>query len=723
MSNKSISGGLRTPTALLLITLIVVFVFASDTLSQSLSETGTVQTEGAPEMDAIQVNVLIQDGWHQADREELAEARLAMGYHPPSPADYASPPVSDAALPFYRKLIDGTLQENVPVALVLSRPDDATQELENLRTLRDQSALKLQIAKIMEVQAPSKAAVLSAIGTSSTEEVRYSWLAHALYATLHPDVIDEISKRPEVIRVSRRIGHAENFNYSGDQLKQALLANEFVSAGFDGDEGNRLNGETAVRVATIEWSLPSPNVNFPHRHHVGWLDSPAPSRTRMRRIALCESNGCHNQSGTVIADGHYTQWHASWVTWTIGGSIEQGQDASYSGSMTSSQRRRSGVAKEADVYALLPVFTNNDDADAERMVIALEAAMADGVDIVVIPSGFRAPDEEGHCTPNENFGDPDFGGLNAAISAAFTAGTLIVAAAGNSGTFYGNSCAIAYPAIRPEVLTVGALNTTNGLPVDQQSIAAYSSRGGIPTTVYLYGASTTSGIDLLAPGGIFDFHFNHPLTAGPQAYSDIGNFALQGTSFAAPAIAGSGALMKDALHNLGFHNSKNVPGRLKAVISVMGDKYLSGSTGTDFRSGYGRFRGHFPGIGSMGTVSGWALGDVTLSEGQIAYIPIDDGHEMSSLVKGVKAAMNWAESDYSLISDVVFSIQDTCVGGGSGIQTLAQDYTFNMTKAIKLTTGITNSCLRLRIASNASLGSRKIYWAYFFYSDTSTTEY
>ncbi len=117
------------------------------------------------------------------------------------------------------------------------------------------------------------------------------------------------------------------------------------------------------------------------------------------------------------------------------------------------------------------------------------------------------------CTPIEGC---DAGSLRAAVSALSTAGIFVVAAAGNSGPRCGSI--LDPPAIYPSALTVAAVDGSG-------KVAAFSSRGepgsGKPDIA-------APGVDILSavPGG--------------------GYTRLEGTSMAAPHVAGVVALMWSA---------------------------------------------------------------------------------------------------------------------------------------------------------------------------------
>ncbi|MDP2946358.1 MAG: S8 family peptidase [bacterium] len=135
-----------------------------------------------------------------------------------------------------------------------------------------------------------------------------------------------------------------------------------------------------------------------------------------------------------------------------------------------------------------------------------------------------------------------------AVSAAKTAGIVVVAAAGNSGP--GDNTVI-YPAKYPETIAVSATDQNN-------VIASWSSRG--------------PEVDLAAPGvSIY------------STYKGTGYKTLSGTSMAAPHVAGSAALVLNTpvgAYDVNPTNGKwdpdEVQTKLQATATNLGDAILYG---------------------------------------------------------------------------------------------------------------------------------------------------
>src|SRR3989449_424741 len=178
-----------------------------------------------------------------------------------------------------------------------------------------------------------------------------------------------------------------------------------------------------------------------------------------------------------------------------------------------------------------------------------------------------------------------------AVEAAWKAGIVVVAAAGNYGRDnsmgtkgYGT---IASPGNDPYVITVGAMKTNDTLYTSDDTIASYSSKG--PTLVdHLVKpdlvAPGNQVISLLAPNSTLPLSYPKTLVSS-SLYETIGSsgksgdyFMLSGTSMAAPVVSGAAALL------IQQHPSMT-PDQVKARLMKTATKALNlFSVGTDAKT-------------------------------------------------------------------------------------------------------------------------------------------
>jgi len=179
-----------------------------------------------------------------------------------------------------------------------------------------------------------------------------------------------------------------------------------------------------------------------------------------------------------------------------------------------------------------------------------------------------------------------------AVAAAVRKGIVVVVAAGNDGgvgTGYGT---ITSPGNSPDAVTVGALDDRNTVPLTDDVLAWYSSRG--PSLV-----DFVVKPDLVAPGTwivsaravsswLDTQHHELTLQIGDykndpaHATQDGAYYSLSGTSMAAPMVAGAAALMLQKEPTL---NPATVKARL--MKSAVKDTRLVFETGAGTLDAYG----------------------------------------------------------------------------------------------------------------------------------------
>ena len=224
---------------------------------------------------------------------------------------------------------------------------------------------------------------------------------------------------------------------------------------------------------------------------------------------------------------------------------------------------RNAIAPGASIIALKALDAQG-NGTISSIIAAIDYAVAnkDALNIRVINLSLGAGVTESYNT------DP----LTLAAKRAVDAGIVVVAAAGNKGkaangqTQYG---AIGSPGNAPWVITIGASSTNGTVRRQDDTIAAFSSRG---PTRYDYAAKP----DLVAPGmGIIsladplssfytsktEFLLQGKVSPGYTPY-----IALSGTSMATPVVAGTVALMLQANPNL-------TPNLVKAILQFTSQEY------------------------------------------------------------------------------------------------------------------------------------------------------
>lgn len=147
-----------------------------------------------------------------------------------------------------------------------------------------------------------------------------------------------------------------------------------------------------------------------------------------------------------------------------------------------------GVAPLADLYAV-KVLNRRGSGFLSDVIEGIQWSVANGMRVVNMSLGTSS----------------DVQSFHDAVIAAYNAGVVVVAAAGNSGS------AVGYPAAYPEVIAVSATDSNNNL-------ASFSSRG--------------PEVDLAAPG-----------VSVYSTYKGTGYATMSGTSMAAPHVTGSAALV------------------------------------------------------------------------------------------------------------------------------------------------------------------------------------
>jgi subtilisin family serine protease len=201
--------------------------------------------------------------------------------------------------------------------------------------------------------------------------------------------------------------------------------------------------------------------------------------------------------------------------------------------------RVSGVAPHAYIgnYKALTIPTAADvglDGNSPELVAAIEAAVADGMDVINLSLG------EPQIEPSRDI-------VALALDAAADAGVVPVVSAGNSFAESGRG-SIGSPGTSVKAVTVAAVTTTrDGAP---DVVAGFSSSGPSPLSHELKPEVSAPGVGILS--------------AAPRS----GWATLSGTSMAAPHVAGAAALLKQR------HPAWTVA-QLKSALAQTGDPAAS----------------------------------------------------------------------------------------------------------------------------------------------------
>jgi subtilisin family serine protease len=174
----------------------------------------------------------------------------------------------------------------------------------------------------------------------------------------------------------------------------------------------------------------------------------------------------------------------------------------------------SGVAPRAYLgnYKALTVPTDAGvglDGNAAEIVAAIEAAVADGMDVINLSIG------EPEVEPSRDL-------VALALDAAAEAGVVPVVAAGNDFEEFGRG-SLSSPGTSDRAITVAAVTDAAG--VDASSLATFSGSGPTPLSLRLKPDISAPGVSILSsvPGGHWE--------------------SMSGTSMASPQIAGAAALL------------------------------------------------------------------------------------------------------------------------------------------------------------------------------------
>jgi hypothetical protein len=470
--------------------------------------------------------------------------------------------------------------------------------------------------------------------------------------------------------------------YDGNDNREETRADTFInSSGYTGNTGSRTDETNNVYIAFIE-----EDNNLVHDHK-GFYPTSSLTFSRIQAKFLCSSSAC---SSTGYASNNVPSTHASTVMSIAAGSIDNGQDPNHT--TTAARRARGGISSQSE----LVLYGVNGSESFQR---ALEAAVSAGADIVNASLGY------------DNACDPLFNpsGINTTISLAVTSGVLVVVAAGNDG---GASCTINHPAIRPPVLAVAGLNSSNAsTTMANLTLEGTSSRGGAP--MLINGASTTtSAVGIAAPAV-------RTLTYGSPTLAAYSSGSTTGSSFAAPVISGQAADFIDMLVANGLSSVAHNPRLVKAAFYVMADRdseFGQLTTGTSNFTGSGRSRIFKLNDAAFGTTRAWVSGSTSVNASAVCVTVAS--HPLPAAVTQFKVAAYYEEQgDFTTAADIDVQVREECSSScTSGFQfTLGQDNGTDITRMVS-STSAANRCVQLRFVPTFNPGNRIVYWSYIYQS-------
>lgn len=602
--------------------------------------------------------------------------------------------------------------ERVRVMIAL---DEAAYDWERFRAAANDIEQDARVAerrvKVSAVTSPIVAR-LAAIGASDVAE---PWITTSVEATVHASDVAAIAGWPgvrEVMNATATEHHETEYTdaYSGVEARAGMRTNAFINGGITGVSGGRSGGP--VRVGLLESNLGSEGgdivwdlLDWQHRGFIYCNTSGCFYRTA---VDSCANGSCSRQASPSNNNSGGPS-HADLVMQVMGGSIESGSD----GSITDPTKRirRSGLAPRTDLYRYMTT-----DGNCSTYLAALQQAITDKIDVLDYSSTINVG-----CAPCDR--TCNFCTFNSALANLRSSGTLWVSVMGNlsTGQVENNTCNVGYPSERRDGLTVGELDTLGQSTVyDTSIVRAASMRGGVDLNVYGEGVQpqAMSVADLVAPGCWTYQYYLPPFNGYASNTPSPGNFGC-GTSFAAPAVAGAAALLKQDFTAIGWNSTD--AGVLLVNMLLMGDGYsyynfrYGEPNGFDPRSGAGRVHMHYPSGENLTAPWGWGWHTVDLASGQTASYTVGSSAAESPSITQWKVAMTWFETNYDQAADIYLTVTDSCHGNAL----VAQDDSWDFRKRIDLfQSQISNKCLVYNVvAYSVPPGqTRRVYVADYFHS-------
>jgi hypothetical protein len=557
-------------------------------------------------------------------------ASKPIGVASPAPASNVDRTLSRAA----------TKPATDPIQIIahLREPPFDFAALQSLSGSARASHLAQRVADLVPTQDTfEKAAV--ALGASSIE--RFA-IANLVSVVLPAGKVPALSMLPDVIDLSLNDVPSPAEGYSGRGVRDATQSDKLISLGHPASTGNRLSAANPVRIGVVEFTGFADGVdhsqNDLHWNHPGFSG-------RVLNVRECAGPGtyCTEVSSPPI---RAFNTHGTEVASVAAGSIEAGQDPNYPGYQTDAQRKRSFQAPSARIqYFRTP--------DYVAWVRALQSAIWElGTDVLNFSQGYKLVCDQGATL--------DWGGFNYAVRFALDAGVVTVFSAGNE-QHADSACTLRYPAWRPEVLSVGGVDTEVSQrpafdpPYPRAEASEFSSRGGVPIRTASGLSTVRAGIDIIAPAAM-------SYTYGASGSYQSPPYHTQGTSFAAPAVAGATAQLRDAMYQVTGQLPDSRSLFVNMLLMTDGYDYAGGAAarrtaGASDVSGLGRLVMRSP--QSQDFPSGpwsWAWSSFSVVQNQVVTKRFYDRFGW------LRYALTWFGDDTNALADVDLYAYYNCSG-------------------------------------------------------------
>ncbi len=248
---------------------------------------------------------------------------------------------------------------------------------------------------------------------------------------------------------------------------------------------------------TVPWGIE--HVNAPDVHSTGFQGSGI-------KVAVLDTGILTSHADLQVVGGYDTTGIGSYVD-------DHGHGTHVAGTVAALNNTIGviGAAPAAQLYAV-KVLDRYGSGTYSNIIAGIEWAINNDIDVINMSLG----------------GSSGSTALEQACDAAYKAGILVVAAAGNEGTSTGGTECIGYPAKYSSVMAVGSITSSN---------------------IRSYFSSTGATLEIMAPGS--------------DVYSTTINGSygtMSGTSMACPHVAGVAALVwsaKPSLTNVQLRNALN----------------------------------------------------------------------------------------------------------------------------------------------------------------------